>query len=205
MGCATVIFWTALFAIPYLVIVKKCCLRVSKVNEIIGIDAALSILGKKDVENHVQFVITEYYPENAGEYLLKKKRLLELARKGKKKAKKQLTVDEMLKIKELLRQELEEAYGTEAQLQPKDQDDAVDHHEEKNTEEDKPPTEKDGLVFKADETQKKMTIQAKANEKQRFSIFRKDHAKTQMNIDGTAGLENQSVKSSGQYIAFKGY
>ena len=48
------------------------------------------ILGKKDIENFIQFVITEYYPENAGEYLMKKKRLLEMARKGKKKAKKQL-------------------------------------------------------------------------------------------------------------------
>ena len=84
------IFWTALFAGPYLGIVKKCCLRVSKVDEIIGLDASLMILGKKDIENFIQFVITEYYPENAGEYLMKKKRLLEMARKGKKKAKKQL-------------------------------------------------------------------------------------------------------------------
>lgn len=30
-----------------------------------------------DIENFVQFVVTEYYPENAGEYLKKKKRLLE--------------------------------------------------------------------------------------------------------------------------------
>jgi hypothetical protein len=36
----------------------------------------------------VQFVITEYYPENAGDYLKKKKRLLELAKKGRKGAKK---------------------------------------------------------------------------------------------------------------------
>ena len=46
---------------------------------------------------------------------MKKKRLLEMARKGKKKAKKQLQKDDLLKIKELLDQELAEAYGEEVQ------------------------------------------------------------------------------------------
>jgi len=50
----------------------------------------------------VQFVITEYFPENAGDYLRKKKRLLEMAKKGRKGAKKQLTKEELTKIKELL-------------------------------------------------------------------------------------------------------
>lgn len=59
-------------------------------------------MGKSELRNFIQFVITEYYPENAGEYLLKKKRLLEMAKKGNKKAKKQLSKEELTKIKELL-------------------------------------------------------------------------------------------------------
>jgi hypothetical protein len=70
-------------------------------------------LGNSDIENFVQFVITEYYPENAGDYLKKKKRLLELAKKGRKGAKKQLTKEELTKIKELLDQEIRDVFGTD--------------------------------------------------------------------------------------------
>jgi hypothetical protein len=59
----------------------------------------------------VQFVITEYYPETAGDYLKKKKRLLELAKKGRKGAKKQLSKEELIKIKELLDQEIKDVFG----------------------------------------------------------------------------------------------
>jgi hypothetical protein len=58
-------------------------------------------------------VITEYYPENSGDYLKKKKRLLELAKKGRKGAKKQLTKEELTKIKELLDQEIRDVFGTD--------------------------------------------------------------------------------------------
>ena len=75
---------------------------------------------------------------------MKKKRLLEMARKGKKKAKKQLQKDDLLKIKELLDQELAEAYGEEGQ--GKDQD--VPSHDGLRTDEDKPDSEKDGLIRK---------------------------------------------------------
>ncbi len=68
-------------------------------------------LGQPDVENYVQFVVTEYFPENAGDYLRKKRRLLEMAKKGRKGAKKQLTKEELTKIKELLDQEIREVFG----------------------------------------------------------------------------------------------
>lgn len=97
-----IILWCAVFTFPYFVLIKKCCLRVNKVAEIIGLDVTQQLLGKQELRNFIQFVVTEYYPENAGEYLLKKKRLLEMAKKGKKQARKQLTKDELTKIKELL-------------------------------------------------------------------------------------------------------
>lgn len=84
LGVIIVIFWCALFTFPYFLIIKKCCLRVSKVSELIGIDASLSTLGKSDLKNFIDFIITEYFPENSGEYLMKKKRLLEMAKKGKR-------------------------------------------------------------------------------------------------------------------------
>lgn len=80
-------------------------------------------LGNSDIENFVQFVITEYYPENAGDYLKKKKRLLELAKKGRKGAKKQLTKEELTKIRELLDQEIKEVFGTNLPMFQYDQDD----------------------------------------------------------------------------------
>jgi hypothetical protein len=83
-------------------IIKRCCLRTTKVSELIGLDIDQLMLGNLDIENYVQFVVTEYFPENAGDYLRKKKRLLELAKKGRKGAKKQLTKEELTKIKELL-------------------------------------------------------------------------------------------------------
>lgn len=109
-----VIFWCAVFTFPYFLIIKKCWLRVTKVSELIGLDVAQQTLGKSDLKNFIQFVITEYFPENAGEYLLKKKRLLEMAKKGKKQAKRQLTKEELIKIKEMLDQEIREVYGSEA-------------------------------------------------------------------------------------------
>eukprot|EP00347_Sterkiella_histriomuscorum_P003745 403363109 len=111
-----VIFWCAAFTFPYFLIIKKCWLRVNKVSELIGLDIAQSTLGKNDLRNFIQFIITEYFPENAGEYLLKKKRLLEMAKKGKKQAKKQLTREELTKIKEMLDQEIREVFGTEAEF-----------------------------------------------------------------------------------------
>ena len=62
-------------------------------------------------------MVTEYFPENAGDYLRKKKRLLELAKKGRKGAKKQLTKEELTKIKELLDQEIRDVFGPEAPVQ----------------------------------------------------------------------------------------
>lgn len=57
-------------------IIQKCCLRVNKVDEIIGLDVSQQILGNNAVENFVQEIVTEFYPENVGEYLKKKQRLL---------------------------------------------------------------------------------------------------------------------------------
>lgn len=116
LGCMIVIGWCALFTVPFLLIIKRCCLRASKVSEIIGLDIDQLMLGQADIENFVQFVVTEYYPENAGDYLRKKKRLLELAKKGRKGAKKQLSREELVKIKELLDQEIREVFGTETPL-----------------------------------------------------------------------------------------
>jgi hypothetical protein len=86
LGCIIIIGWCAVFAFPYLILIKKCLLRVNRVAELIGLDVTQQVLGKKDLRNFIQFVITEYYPANAGEYLLKKKRLIEMAKKGKKEA-----------------------------------------------------------------------------------------------------------------------
>jgi ammonia channel protein AmtB len=38
LGCLIVIGWSAIFTIPFLAIIKKCCLRGSKVSELIGLD-----------------------------------------------------------------------------------------------------------------------------------------------------------------------
>jgi hypothetical protein len=95
-------------------IIKKCCLRTTKVSELIGLDIDQLTLGNYGIESFVQFVITEYFPENAGDYLMKKKRLLELAKKGRKGAKKQLTKEELTKIKELLDQEIRDVFGPDA-------------------------------------------------------------------------------------------
>lgn len=91
LGALIVIGWCAIFTFPFLIIIKRCCLKVSKVGELIGLDVDQLMIGKNDIENFVQFVITEYYPENTGDYLRKKRRLLEMAKKGKKSAAKQLT------------------------------------------------------------------------------------------------------------------
>lgn len=58
-------------------------------------------------------MITEYFPENVGDYLKKKKRLLELAKKGKKYAKKELTQEEIARISELLEQYTKDMKMTE--------------------------------------------------------------------------------------------
>lgn len=117
LGCLIVIGWCGLFTIPFLLIIKKCCLRTTKVSELIGLDIDQLTLGNTDIENFVQFVVTEYFPENAGDYLRKKKRLLELAKKGRKGAKKQLTKEELTKIKELLDQEIRDVFGPETPIQ----------------------------------------------------------------------------------------
>jgi len=114
LGCLIIIGWCAVFTLPFLVIIKRCCLRASKVSEIIGLDVDQIMLGRSEIENIIQFAITEYFPENAGDYLKKKRRLLEMAKKGRKGAKKQLTKEELIKIKELLDQEIKEVFGTEA-------------------------------------------------------------------------------------------
>lgn len=44
---------------------------------------------------------------------MKKKRLLEMAKKGKKNAKKQLTKEELIKIKEMLEAEIKEVFNGE--------------------------------------------------------------------------------------------
>ena len=113
LGSLIVILWTAVFSFPFLFIIKRCCLRSTKVSEIIGLDIDQLTLGEAEIENFVQFIVTEYFPENAGEYLKKKRRLLEMAKKGKKGAKKQLTKEELAKIKELLDQEIKEVFGVE--------------------------------------------------------------------------------------------
>jgi hypothetical protein len=77
LGCLIVILWCAIFTFPFLFAIKKCWLRSPKVSEIIGLDIDQLTLGELDIENFVQFVVTEFYPENAGEYLKKKQRLLE--------------------------------------------------------------------------------------------------------------------------------
>jgi ammonia channel protein AmtB len=38
LGALVVIGWTALFTFPFYLIIKRCCLRVNKVDEIIGLD-----------------------------------------------------------------------------------------------------------------------------------------------------------------------
>jgi hypothetical protein len=88
LGCLIIIGWCAVFTLPFLVIIKRCCLRASKVSEIIGLDVDQIMLGRSEIENIIQFAITEYFPENAGDYLKKKRRLLEMAKKGRKGAKK---------------------------------------------------------------------------------------------------------------------
>lgn len=60
----------------------------NKVEEIIGLDITQDVLGQRDLSNLLEYIVTEYYPENVGDYLKKKKRLLEMAKKGKKKARK---------------------------------------------------------------------------------------------------------------------
>jgi hypothetical protein len=125
LGCLIVIGWCAIFTIPFLLIIKRCCLRTTKVCELIGLDVDQLMLGNSDIENFVQFVVTEYFPENAGDYLRKKRRLLEMAKKGRKGAKKQLTKEELTKIKELLDQEIRDVFGPDTPHSLFDQDEAA--------------------------------------------------------------------------------
>jgi ammonia channel protein AmtB len=53
LGGMCVVVWTAVWAMPYFIIIKKCCLRVTKVDEMIGLDVAQYILGNEPVENFV--------------------------------------------------------------------------------------------------------------------------------------------------------
>jgi len=116
LGAMICILWCAAFTFPYLVLIKRCLLRVNKVAELLGLDATQRLLGRKELKSFVQFVITEYYPENAGEYLIKKKRLLEAAKKGNKKARALVTKEELTKIKEVLDNEIKEVFGADAEL-----------------------------------------------------------------------------------------
>ena len=38
LGCLIVIGWCGIFTIPFLMIIKRCCLRTTKVSELIGLD-----------------------------------------------------------------------------------------------------------------------------------------------------------------------
>jgi ammonia channel protein AmtB len=38
LGCLIVIIWCAVFTHPFLFIIRRCCLRASKVSELIGLD-----------------------------------------------------------------------------------------------------------------------------------------------------------------------
>ena len=58
------------------------------------------------LQSHIEGVITEYYPENIGDYLLKKKRLLEKASKGKKKAQSKIGDKDLKTIYDLLKLEI---------------------------------------------------------------------------------------------------
>ena len=107
---------TAILTIPFYLIIKRCCLRVTKVEEIIGLDVTQHLLGHSKLQSHIEGVITEYYPENIGMYLMKKKRLLELAKKGNKKAVKQMEYEDLKRLQQLLTQQVKESYGTEARF-----------------------------------------------------------------------------------------
>jgi ammonia channel protein AmtB len=76
LGIIVIIGWCAIFTFACLIFFKFCCLHVNKVSEIIGLDIDQQILGQADVKNFVDFIITEYYPQNTSEYLKKKHRLL---------------------------------------------------------------------------------------------------------------------------------
>lgn len=62
-------------------------------DEIIGLDVSQQILGNNAVENFVQEIVTEFYPENVGEYLKKKQRLLAKIQRGKVKSKVHFTIE----------------------------------------------------------------------------------------------------------------
>ena len=53
LGGMVVVVWTAVWAMPYFLLIKKCCLRVNKVDELIGLDVAQYILGIEPVENFI--------------------------------------------------------------------------------------------------------------------------------------------------------
>jgi hypothetical protein len=89
---------------------------VNKVDEIIGLDVTQHLLGQSIIQTHVEGVITEYYPENIGEFLIRKKRLLELAKKGNKKAKKQIAFEDLKKLGELVKFHMKETLGTEGKF-----------------------------------------------------------------------------------------
>ena len=76
LGCLLIIGWCGLFTLPFLSILSMC-LRVGRVTEIIGFDASLEMLGRKELQNFAHYVISEYYPENSGLYMRKKNKLIE--------------------------------------------------------------------------------------------------------------------------------
>ena len=88
-------------------------------------------MGLEVLQSHIDGVISEYYPENTVDYLLKKKRLLELAKKGNKRAQKKMRLEDIKKLKDLLNEQIRENYGTEARFVEED-DDEVEENRNKD-------------------------------------------------------------------------
>lgn len=109
LGALAVILWTALFAIPFFILIKKWFLRVDKADELIGLDAAQYILGKEDCQNLVQAIITEFYPENTIEFLRKKQILLEKQNQKKEGNKHRMSVEQLKRLKQLVETEMNDA------------------------------------------------------------------------------------------------
>lgn len=86
-------------------------LRVSKVQEIIGQDVYFMFaIFDRVIKNHLYGIINAYYPEPAGEYALKKHKLMTdgglvtnvaKAKKDNRKAQFQLTMGQLLEMKQI--------------------------------------------------------------------------------------------------------
>ena len=53
LGLLIIIGWVGIVTFVFYLLIKKCCLRVNKVDEIIGLDITQDILGKKELENFI--------------------------------------------------------------------------------------------------------------------------------------------------------